>query len=136
MPGETLKDIDEGYDFVRTLPIDSIGVFIAQALPGSELFEVSIASGAIDRDKSRIIDTAQNNIHLSDIPKEILEKNVSEFLYQFNLEVKKRAPESWELKYSRHKNRLKNICIGMAAPNTDGIIEASVPSPKEVYAGA
>lgn len=136
MPGEKLEDINEGYNYVSTLPIDSIGVFIAQALPGSELFEVSIASGAIDREKARIIDTAQNNIHLSDIPKGILEKSVTEFLYKFNLDVKKRDPESWELKYSRHRNRLKDICIGKAAPNTGGVIEASNPAPSEVYTGA
>jgi anaerobic magnesium-protoporphyrin IX monomethyl ester cyclase len=136
MPGEALEDIDEGYDFASNLPIDSIGVFIAQALPGSELFEVSIASGAIDREGARVIDTAQNSIHLSDIPKEILEKSVSEFLYKFNQDVKERDPESWALKYNKHKNRLKSICIGAAAPNTDGIIEASNPAPSEAYTGA
>lgn len=132
MPGETLDDIDEGFRYVENLPLDSIAVFIAQALPGSELFETAIVSGAIDRKKARtIIDTTKNNIALSDIPKHVLEKKVEDFLYSYNKTIRARNPEKWELKYSRHKDRLARICIGHAAPNTDGVINAAEPTPHE-----
>ena len=134
MPGESEEDIDEGFRYVETLPIDSIGVFIAQALPGSELFERAVVSGAIDRKKARIIDTTQNNITLSDIPKKVLEKKVAGFIYRYNQIIKERDPVSWEFKYKKHQHKLKHICIGRAAPNTDGIIRAVQPTPMETPA--
>jgi phosphonoacetaldehyde methylase len=133
MPGETIEDIDEGYRYVESLPLDSIGVFIAQALPGSELYETALAAGLIDRATARIIDTAQSNISLSGIPRETLEKNVEEFLLRYNAEIKRRDPASWEKKYKRHRDRLAKICIGRAAPNTQGVIRASQPAPMENF---
>lgn len=134
MPGETLDDINEGYRYVESLPLDSIGVFIAQALPGSELFETAVAAGQIDRQKARIIDTAQSLISLSDIAQDVLEKNVADFLVTYNATIKTRDPESWEKKYKRHRDRLATICIGNAAPNTRGVIRAAQPAPMETYA--
>lgn len=133
MPSETIDDINEGYRFVQDLPLDSIGVFIAQALPGSELFETAVAAGQINRKEARIIDTARNNISLSDIDQSVLEKNVSDFLMSYNATIKLRDPESWEKKYKKHRDRLSRICIGKAAPNTGGIINAARPAPMENY---
>jgi len=133
MPGETLDDIEEGYRYVESLPLDSIGVFIAQALPGSELFEKAVSAGLIDRKKARIIDTAQSNISLSNIEREVLEKNVADFLFKYNETMRKRDPISWDRKYKRHRDRLAKICIGNAAPNTEAIIRAAQPAPMENY---
>ena len=131
MPGETKDDINEGFRYVETLPLDSIGVFIAQALPGSELFEKAVADGLIDRQKARIIDTAQNNIRLSNIDPAALEQLVSDFLVKYNALIRQRDPVSWEKKYRRHRERLSRMCIGNAAPNTDGVIRAAQPAPME-----
>ena len=46
MPGETMEDIDEGFDYVMdNLPLTSVSTFIAAAIPGSEL----LPSGARQR---------------------------------------------------------------------------------------
>ncbi len=131
MPGETIADIEEGFDYTRNLALDSVAVFIAQALPGSELYEKAIASGTIDRFKARIIDTQQNLINLSDVPREYLERRVREFVAEFNQVVRKNDPETFDKKYAKHKDRLRQICIGMAHHNVDGILKAYESSPVE-----
>lgn len=128
MPGESMEDLEEGFSYADELPIDSIGVFIAQALPGSELMEKAVSEGTLDRKEARTIDTAQSTIILSDIPREILEEKVSTYLYQFNSKAKQRDPQAWEKKYKKHESRMNTICIGKAAPNTDGLIKASQPN--------
>lgn len=124
MPGETMKEIEEGFRFVETLPFDSIGVFIAQALPGSELYEKSIASGTIDPAEARRIDTARAQIRLSGIEPQALETVVAQFLYEYNAAICRRDPVAWERKYGGHRDRLNRICIGRAAPNTGAIMNA------------
>ena len=94
-------------------------------LPGSELLEKSVIEGTISRKEARTIDTAQNNINLSDIPRKILEQEVSDYLYKFNTRAKLRNPDAWKKKYEKHESRMSTICIGKAAPNTDGLIKAS-----------
>lgn len=131
MPGETLDEIKRGFDFVEKLPFNSIGVFIAQALPGSELYETSLAKGAITSESARVIDTAKSGMALTHIDATELERSVSDFIYRYNKLVISRNPEAFETKYVQHLDRLKSICIGSAAPNTDGIIAASEPSPVE-----
>ena len=133
MPGETLADIEEGYAFVDGLPLDSIAVFIAQALPGSELFERAVQDGLISRTMGQFFDNSKSTHTLSGIETAVLEKNVSDFLFKYNELIKKRDPLSWEKKYSKHRDRFSKICIGKAAPNTDGVIRASQPTPMENY---
>jgi len=134
MPGETMEDIEVGFRYVETLPLDSIGVFIAQAIPGSELFERAIVDGTIDRKKSRIIDTAQSILSLSDIDGKTLEARVASFLQEYNLKIKMKNPISWEKKYRNVRDKLPNMCIGQAAPNTKGVINAATqPAPMEIF---
>ncbi|HEX2091047.1 MAG TPA: Sden_1168 family B12-binding radical SAM P-methyltransferase [Longimicrobiaceae bacterium] len=125
MPGETLGEIQEGFDFVRGLPFHSLGVFIAQAIPGSELYESALHAGTITPRKARSIDTARSSLQLSSIRPDELESCVEDFLYAFNQEVRRRDPAAWNRKYGRHLDRLERICIGRAAPNTDGVIRAA-----------
>ena len=132
MPGETVADIDDGFRFVTGLPLNSIGVFIAQALPGSELYEKAIFSGQISKADGRIIDTAQGSHMISSIERDVLEKKISDFLYSYNMRIRERDPIPWELKYRAHKDRLATITIGNAAPNTDGITRAAQPAPAEI----
>lgn len=132
MPGETVEDIEEGFRFVTELPFNSIGVFIAQALPGSELYEVSLTRGAISRMGARTIDTARSGIALSHISSERLEQMTADFLFRYNQIIKERDTEAWERKYNHHRERLSRICIGRSAPNTAGIIRAAQPTPQEI----
>jgi anaerobic magnesium-protoporphyrin IX monomethyl ester cyclase len=134
MPGESRDDIAEGFRFVEQLPFNSIGVFIAQALPGSELYEVSLAKGAITSHEARTIDTARSGIRLSDISSSELETMAAEFLYRYNQTIRARDPAAWERKYKHHQARLAKICIGKSAPNTAGIIRAAQPTPIELPA--
>lgn len=125
MPGETLDEIRESFDFVRDLPFHSLGVFIAQAIPGSELYESALRAGTITPTRARVIDTARSSLQLSSIRAEELEACVEEFLHTFNREVRRRDPAAWHRKYGPHLDRLERICIGNAAPNTEGIIRAA-----------
>jgi radical SAM superfamily enzyme YgiQ (UPF0313 family) len=125
MPGETLEEIEESFAFVRALPFHSLGVFIAQAIPGSELYESSLHAGRITPLGARIIDTSRSLLQLSSIRPEELESCVESFLHSFNEEVRRRNPRQWYQKYGRHLARLEQICIGKAAPNMDGIIRAA-----------
>ncbi len=135
MPGESIADVEEGFEYAKTLKIDSIAVFIAQALPGSELYERAIADGTIDRFQARIIDTQLNLINLSNIPREYLERRVREYVAEFNQIVRTRDPESFDRKYAKHKDRLRKICIGMAHHNVDGILKAYDSPPLETIGG-
>lgn len=125
MPGETIADIAEGFAFVESLPFHSIGVFIAQAIPGSELYEISLASGAVMVESARQIDTARSRIKLSTIAQDELEKLAASFIYRMNNIIRRRDPDAWDKKYRHHRQRMKQICIGTAAPNTDAVIQAS-----------
>jgi len=135
MPGETLEEIDEGFEYALSLNIDSIGVFIAQALPGSELYEKTIQNTSLTRTRGRLVDTAQSLHSISDIPKYILEKKISDFIYKYNQIVKDRDPLAWESKYGDHIDRLAHIAIGNAAPNIDGIKQVIQPTPNETLLG-
>jgi anaerobic magnesium-protoporphyrin IX monomethyl ester cyclase len=126
MPGETVAEIEKGFDYVETLTFNSINVFIAQALPGSELFEVSMKTGAITYESSLYIDTAKSTLLLSDIKGDVLEGLVEGFLSEYNAQIYKRDPVAWELKYKSHKNRLAEICIGNASANTSAIMDVAV----------
>jgi radical SAM superfamily enzyme YgiQ (UPF0313 family) len=125
MPGETLEEIREGFEFVRTLPFNSMAVFIAQPIPGSELYESALHAGAVTSARARVIDTARTSLQLSDIEPGELEACVEEFHYTFNREARQRDPAAWSLKYDRHVGRLERICLGRTTPNTDGIIRAA-----------
>ena len=101
MPGETVEDIEEGFDFVKTLELTSISTFIAAAIPGSELYHQELEKGRITRRDAEMINTTKAKIVLTDIPAEILERMVMEFQEEFSEIVKVRDPELWRAKYAR-----------------------------------
>jgi radical SAM superfamily enzyme YgiQ (UPF0313 family) len=125
MPGETEEDINKGFDFVRQLPFNSINVFIAQPIPGSELFENEIYKGTITYESSLHIDTARAIPSLSGIEPDRLEKLVKDFLESFNKSIRVRDPAAWDNKYAAHIDRMKRICIGAPSSNTTAIINAA-----------
>jgi len=128
MPGETEEDIEEGFAFVEKLPFNSINIFIAQAIPGSELFERAVSNGTITYEGALHIDTAKSTLRLATIDGSRLEQIVEEFLERYNKIIYARDPSSWERKYGEHQARMADICIGTASPNTAKIIEAAAQS--------
>ncbi len=118
---------------MRALPFDSIGIYIAQALPGSELFEIALASGKISKESARTIDTARTSIPSDELPRERLEKLVSDFLLEYNLEIRTRDPSRWFAKYGQHLDRLGTICVGSPAANTAGIMAANAGSNSKLF---
>jgi radical SAM superfamily enzyme YgiQ (UPF0313 family) len=124
MPGETEEDILEGFTYVEQLPFNSINVFIAQAIPGSELFERAVADGQISYRDALHIDTAKSTLTLSAIAGSRLESLVSDFLVRYNVAMRNRDQDAWDRKYHHHKARMATICIGQASPNTSAVLLA------------
>ncbi len=134
MPGETVEDIEKGFRFVETLPFNSINVFIAQALPGSELFEASIRNGSITYESSLYIDTARSTLKLTAIDGDVLETLVESFLSSYNRQIYLMDTQAWESKYKEHQSRMARICIGDASANTSSVIRAPEGSGQLTYA--
>jgi radical SAM superfamily enzyme YgiQ (UPF0313 family) len=128
MPGETEAQIKEGFAYVEQLPFHSINVFIAQAIPGSELFERAVSNGTITYMGALHIDTARSTLRLTSIDAARLEALVEDFLERYNRAIYTRDPEAWERKYGEHRERMTQICIGKASAITATIIRA-VPRP-------
>jgi len=127
MPGETEEDIAEGFRFVEDLPLNSINVFIAQAIHGSELFERSVADGAMSYQAAMRIDTARSTLRLSSLDGEVLEEMVETFLSRYNQQIHDRDPVAWQRKYGQHQARLQRICVGVPSANTSAIAEVRMP---------
>ena len=124
MPGETEEDIVQGFKYVEKLPFHSINVFIAQAIPGSELFEKAVLDGIITYENALHIDTAKSTLELSDIEGTRLEELVESFLDRYNKKIYARDPLNWHKKYVEHRERMARICIGKPSAITSKIIEA------------
>ncbi|MGA8429768.1 MAG: Sden_1168 family B12-binding radical SAM P-methyltransferase [Candidatus Sulfotelmatobacter sp.] len=127
MPGESEEDIRQGFEFIEGLPFHSMNVFIAQAIPGSELFERQVASGTITYEGALHIDTARSTLRLSSIEGHRLEELVGNFLARYNKRMRDRDPVAWERKYALHKERLRNICVGTPSANTEKILQSYEP---------
>jgi anaerobic magnesium-protoporphyrin IX monomethyl ester cyclase len=124
MPGESEENIKAGFAFVESLPFHSMNVFIAQAIPGSELFEGQLSSGMITFEDALRIDTARSTLRLTTIPAERLEFLVADFLQRYNRKIRDRDPEAWERKYAEHTGRMRAISVGTPGPNTDTILRS------------
>lgn len=102
MPGESLSDIEEGFEYVmNNLPLTSISTFIAAAIPGSELYHQALDKGLVTKEDARRIDTTRSQIHLSDIPAELLERKVMEFQEKFTSTARMRDPDEYQRKYKK-----------------------------------
>jgi phosphonoacetaldehyde methylase len=125
MPGETLEDIEEGFAYAGALSFDSLAVFAAQAIPGSELYEQTVSAGGMTRLQGRVIDTSRDAAGISTMGSAALSTVIKRFLSEFNATAKLRDPVSWNRKYGAHLGRLRKICVGEPAPNTSSILEAA-----------
>ena len=129
MPGESEEQIKDGFAYVEQLPFHSINVFIAQAIPGSELFERAVSNGTITYQGALHIDTARSTLRLTSIEAARLEQLVQDFLERYNRRIYERDPEAWERKYRLHRDRMSLICVGSASAITSTIIEAGKRPP-------
>lgn len=127
MPGESEEDIRKGFEFIEDLPFHSMNVFIAQAIPGSELFEQQVSNGTITYEGALHIDTARSTLRLSNIEAHRLEELVETFLERYNKRIRDRDPVAWERKYALHKERIRNICVGTPSANTEKILQSYAP---------
>ncbi len=122
MPGETEEAILEGFAYVESLPLNSINVFLAQAIPGSELFENALQDGSITYEEALHIDSARAGMRLSAIPPDRLEALVADFLDRYNRLIYQRSPTEWHDKYDRHLSRMGSLCIGNPSAITSSIL--------------
>lgn len=102
MPGETLEEIAEGFDYVKTeLHFTSVSAFIAAAIPGSELYHEMLDAGKITKKDARQIDTTKAKITLSNIDPLALEEMIESFQSEY-LEISRdRDPDEYLRKYSK-----------------------------------
>ena len=102
MPGETIDEIESGFEYVKKyLDFTSVSVFIAAAIPGSELYHQMLKEGRITKQDARLIDTTKLKISLSNIDPEKLEKKIEEFQSEFLEIVKNNFPEEYKRKYNK-----------------------------------
>jgi radical SAM superfamily enzyme YgiQ (UPF0313 family) len=126
MPGETEADILEGFGLIEELPFNSLNVFIAQAVPGSELFEQEVAKGTLSYSSALHIDTSRSTLRLSNLSAARLESLVEDFLDRYNKKMRERDPEAWRRKYALHERRMRDICVGTPSANTSKIIDSGI----------
>lgn len=112
MPGETHDDICAAFEFFLTLPIQSVAVFFAQPLPGSELYERLLAAGRIDAEAARVVDTSRPIPGVSEIPSDELLSLARDFLDRFNQNAQLRYPQLLRRKYENHSTRLRQWIVG------------------------
>ena len=101
MPGETIDEIKEGFDYVKSdLHFTSVSAFIAAAIPGSELYHEMLDQGRITREQARQIDTTKSKININ-IDSNELEKEIENFQSDFMNIAKERDPEEYMRKYKK-----------------------------------
>jgi len=102
MPGETMEEIRDGFEYVKEkLEFTSVSVFIAAAIPGSELYHQMLEEGKITKEDARTIDTTKSKICLSNINSKELERTIESFQEEYLKISKRRAPKEYERKYKK-----------------------------------
>ncbi|MCW5554519.1 MAG: cobalamin-dependent protein [Verrucomicrobiae bacterium] len=106
MPGETLEEVRSGLEFVlENLHFTSISTFIAQPIPGSELYHQALENGLITRESAWTINSTKAPMTLHGLPKAELERMTVEFQRAFNARAKARDPVAFQEKYASIANR-------------------------------
>lgn len=104
MPGEPLEDIQEGLAYVMEhLPFTSISTFIAQPIPGSELYHQALEASLVDRTTALRSDTTRCRLRLSAIDPRELERLAEEFQIEFTRRAQARDPEAFRKKYRKYE---------------------------------
>ncbi len=122
MPGETIEDIEEGFNFVKNhLAFTSISVFIATAIPGSELYHQALEKKLITKEDAHRVNFTKSRIHLANIDPLLLEERVKRFYADFTEIAKKRDPEEYYRKYSNLIRSKKNTHFIEASSEVEGV---------------
>jgi len=101
MPGETIEEIINGFEYVKKdLHFTSVSAFIAAAIPGSELYHDMLQQKRITRKQARAIDTTKSKININ-IDAKQLEEEIENFQTEFTDIVKTRDPEEYDRKYRK-----------------------------------
>lgn len=101
MPGETMDDIEETFNYVRGLRLTSLSTFLAAPIPGSELFHRAVDDGLVGRAQARRIDTTRSTLWNDPEQAARLQERVFAFQAEYSESVKRRDPETWRRKYGR-----------------------------------
>lgn len=102
MPGETVEDIQEGFNYIKdNFELTSISTFIAAPIPGSELYHKALEEEIVTKEDARSIDTTKCKISLSDIDGKTLENMIMRFQEEYTEAAKKRDPEEYNRKYGK-----------------------------------
>jgi len=102
LPGETREEIFETLNYSYKVNFDSVSIFLANPLPGSQLFELCKEKGYLKKDatvdlKSSEIVIPQNDPNFV-MPGEEMERLVDEAVINYNEYVKRKDPEKVEKK--------------------------------------
>lgn len=109
MPGESMSDIIESLDFVYSLDLTSLSVFIAAAIPGSVLYHVALDNHFITKQDARRFNTTKAMMSLPGIDPCALEKAVRDFQKKYLKKIKDTNPELFRMKYEKALQRDPDI---------------------------
>jgi anaerobic magnesium-protoporphyrin IX monomethyl ester cyclase len=118
LPGETREEIEATLNYPYEVDFDSVSFFIANPLPGSQLFDICKRKGYLK--ENRVIDFKSSDLQIPpDDPDfimygEEMEQLVEEATRKYNEHIKKKYPERWAEKFKLF-NELKK-----GALNTTG----------------
>jgi len=92
-PGETYSDIKDTFAFLNKIPVDNVCFYFATPYPGSELFDICLNKGYIERKLDySVLRTGESSISTSDLDSNILAKMVSKEMLKFRLKLLYKDP--------------------------------------------
>jgi len=104
LPGETKEEIEATLHYPYSVDFDSVSFFIANPLPGSQLFELCKKKGYLKKD--RTIDLKSSEIVIPEddpdfvMPGKEMERLVDESTREYNDYIKEKHPGKWKEKFS------------------------------------
>jgi radical SAM superfamily enzyme YgiQ (UPF0313 family) len=101
MPGESMEDVEETFEYVKSLPVCSVSTFMASPIPGSELYHDALERGLIGRRAAEKINTTRAVLWKDPEHAALLERRVREFQKEMGDRLLKDHPEIWRDKYGK-----------------------------------
>lgn len=111
-PGESLKEMNETFAYPYETDVDTASFFLANPMPGSELYERCKKKGYLLDNPKLDIKHAEINIPKNSpdyvMPREQMEKLVDDETRKFNEYSKKKNPNSWNIKFEQFLKKHKD----------------------------
>lgn len=105
LPGETREEINMTFKYPYEVGFDSISLFIANPMPGSELYQICKRKGYLVPNLKSNVKTAEMNIPTNSpdyvMPNEELTRLVEEKTREYNEFIKTQYPGRWEKKFKQ-----------------------------------